>query len=65
MMAWPNPSSGHCAIRVHPVFPWWGSGSNRVDPVDGCIPVPTGPGLGIEVIPEAVREFSVETITLR
>lgn len=37
----------------------------RVDPVDGCIPVPTGPGLGIEVIPEAVREFSVETITLR
>jgi D-galactarolactone cycloisomerase len=37
----------------------------RVDPSDGCIAVPTGPGLGIEVIPEAVAEYRTELITIR
>jgi D-galactarolactone cycloisomerase len=37
----------------------------RVDPADGCIPVPTGPGLGIEVVREAVEEYRVEQVILR
>jgi D-galactarolactone cycloisomerase len=37
----------------------------RVDPADGCIAVPTGPGLGIEVVPEAVEEYRTELITIR
>jgi D-galactarolactone cycloisomerase len=37
----------------------------HIDPEDGCIAVPTRPGLGIEVVREAVEEYCVETITLR
>jgi D-galactarolactone cycloisomerase len=37
----------------------------RVDPADGCIPIPTGPGLGIEVVREAVEEFRAEQIVIR
>lgn len=40
----------------------------RVDPADGCMPVPHGPGLGIGVVREAVREaveeYRVEMITI-
>jgi D-galactarolactone cycloisomerase len=32
---------------------------------DGMIEVPNKPGLGVTVIPEAVREFAVETISIR
>ena len=35
-----------------------------VDPADGRIPVPAGPGLGIDVVPEAVAEFRKELITI-
>ena len=34
------------------------------DPADGRIPVPTGPGLGIDVVREAVDEFRTELITI-
>jgi D-galactarolactone cycloisomerase len=37
----------------------------RLDTADGCIAVPEGPGLGIEVVREAVDEYRVETITIR
>ena len=37
----------------------------HIDPEDGCIAVPTGPGLGIEVVREALEEYCVEQITLR
>ncbi|MGH9632290.1 MAG: mandelate racemase/muconate lactonizing enzyme family protein [Bryobacteraceae bacterium] len=37
----------------------------RIDPADGCIAVPAGPGLGIEVVGEAVNEYRVEMITIR
>jgi D-galactarolactone cycloisomerase len=36
----------------------------RIDPADGCIAVPVGSGLGIEVIREAVDEYRVEMITI-
>jgi D-galactarolactone cycloisomerase len=32
---------------------------------DGMVPVPSGPGLGITVIPEAVAEYRAELITIR
>jgi D-galactarolactone cycloisomerase len=38
--------------------------SLRYDPRDGRIGVPDGPGLGVEVIPEAVAEFRQELITI-
>ncbi|MFL6073156.1 MAG: mandelate racemase/muconate lactonizing enzyme family protein [Mycobacteriales bacterium] len=31
-------------------------GAPRVDPADGCFPVPTGPGLGVRLIPAAAAE---------
>jgi len=31
---------------------------------DGCIPIPGGPGLGIEVVREAVDEFRTELVTI-
>jgi D-galactarolactone cycloisomerase len=37
----------------------------RIDPTDGCIAVPTGPGLGIEVVREAVDEYRVELTSIR
>lgn len=37
----------------------------RVDPADGKIAVPTGPGLGIEVVREAVEEYRTELISIR
>jgi D-galactarolactone cycloisomerase len=37
----------------------------RIDPEDGCIAVPTQPGLGIEVVREAVQEYCVEQVILR
>ena len=37
----------------------------RIDPSDGCIPVPTTPGLGIEVIRDAVDEYRVDLVTIR
>jgi D-galactarolactone cycloisomerase len=37
----------------------------RIDPGDGCIAVPAGPGLGIEVVREAVEEFRIETVAIR
>jgi D-galactarolactone cycloisomerase len=36
----------------------------EVDPADGCIPVPTAPGLGVDVAPEAVDEFRTELLTV-
>jgi D-galactarolactone cycloisomerase len=36
-----------------------------IDPTDGCIPVPERPGLGIDVVREAVEEYRVELITIR
>lgn len=35
------------------------------DPEDGLIAVPSGPGLGVEVVAEAVREFRVSLIEVR
>ncbi|WP_226344255.1 o-succinylbenzoate synthase [Agilicoccus flavus] len=34
---------------------------------DGCVPVPTGPGIGVDVLPDVLEEFtvSVESLTLR
>ena len=40
-------------------------GGFGVDPVDGCIAVPTGPGLGVQVVREAVEEYRIELITIR
>jgi D-galactarolactone cycloisomerase len=37
----------------------------RVNETDGCIAVPTGPGLGIEVVREAVDEYRVSQETIR
>jgi D-galactarolactone cycloisomerase len=37
----------------------------RIDPSDGCIEVPTAPGLGIEVIRDAVDEYRVDLVTIR
>lgn len=37
----------------------------HIDPADGCIPVPTSPGLGIEVVREAVEEYRVEQTVFR
>jgi D-galactarolactone cycloisomerase len=37
----------------------------RIDPADGCIAVPDGPGLGIQVVREAVDEYRVELVTVR
>jgi len=37
----------------------------QIDPEDGCIAVPSGPGLGIQVLPEAVEQYRVEEITLQ
>jgi D-galactarolactone cycloisomerase len=37
----------------------------HIDPDDGCIAVPTRPGLGIDVVREALEEYRVEQITLR
>jgi D-galactarolactone cycloisomerase len=36
----------------------------EMDPGDGRIPVPSGPGLGIDVVHEAVDEFRTELITV-
>lgn len=36
----------------------------RIDPTDGCIAVPTGPGLGIEVVREAVEEYRIEMVRI-
>jgi D-galactarolactone cycloisomerase len=36
----------------------------ELDPADGRIPVPAGPGLGIDVVREAVDEFRTELITV-
>lgn len=36
----------------------------EMDPADGCIPVPAGPGLGVDVVPEAVDEFRAELVTI-
>lgn len=36
----------------------------EMDPRDGTIEVPTGPGLGVDVIPEAVEQFRTELITV-
>jgi D-galactarolactone cycloisomerase len=36
-----------------------------IDPSDGCIAVPTGPGLGIEVIREAVEEYRTNLVVIR
>jgi D-galactarolactone cycloisomerase len=36
----------------------------RFDPADGCVAVPDGPGLGVDVIPEAVAEFRRELISI-
>jgi L-alanine-DL-glutamate epimerase-like enolase superfamily enzyme len=30
-----------------------------IDPADGAVAVPAGPGLGVTVIPEAVAEFRI------
>ena len=30
-----------------------------------CLAVPAGPGVGVEVVPEAVREFRAELIEIR
>jgi D-galactarolactone cycloisomerase len=35
-----------------------------IDPVDGCIQVPTRPGLGIDVVREAVQEYRTELLTI-
>ena len=38
----------------------------RLEPdADGLIAVPEGPGLGVDVLPEAVAEFRTELITIR
>jgi D-galactarolactone cycloisomerase len=37
----------------------------RIDPSDGCIEVPNGPGLGIEVLRDAVDEYRIEMVTIR
>src|SRR5262249_44867621 len=36
----------------------------QFDPADGCIAVPDGPGLGVEVVPEAVSQFRRELTTI-
>lgn len=36
----------------------------EMDPADGFIAVPSGPGLGVSVVPEAVDEFRAELITI-
>ncbi len=36
----------------------------EMDLSDGTIAVPTGPGLGVDVIPEAVEEFRTHLITV-
>ncbi len=35
-----------------------------IEKSDGCIPVPTGPGLGIDIVREAVDQFRTELITI-
>jgi D-galactarolactone cycloisomerase len=35
-----------------------------IDPADGRIPVPDGPGLGVDIVPEAVDEFRTELIEI-
>ena len=37
----------------------------EMDRADGLIPVPTGPGLGVDVVPEAVDEFRTELIEIK
>ena len=37
----------------------------RVDPADGCIPVPAGPGLGIDIAREAVDEYRTECLVIK
>jgi len=34
------------------------------DPASGLIPVPTGPGLGVTVIPDAVAEFRTKLVEI-
>jgi L-alanine-DL-glutamate epimerase-like enolase superfamily enzyme len=36
----------------------------EIDPADGCIQVPMRPGLGLEVVREAVEEYRTELLTI-
>ncbi len=38
-------------------FQWYLAEPIRVDPADGCMPVPQGPGLGVEIDDAALRRF--------
>ncbi len=35
-----------------------------IDPTDGCVKVPDGPGLGVEVLPEAVERYRIDLFAL-
>ncbi|HET8630387.1 MAG TPA: mandelate racemase/muconate lactonizing enzyme family protein [Thermomicrobiales bacterium] len=41
-------------------FQWYLAEPLRLDPADGCIPVPQGPGLGVEIDEEKLRRYVAE-----
>ncbi len=41
------------------VFQWYLAAPIQLDPTDGCMPVPQGPGLGVELDEEKLRRYGV------
>ena len=39
------------------VFQWYLAAPIKLDPADGCMPVPQGPGLGVELDEEKLRRY--------
>ena len=45
----------NCFLR----FQWYLAEPIRIDPDDGCMPVPQGPGFGVELDEDKIRRFAV------
>jgi len=57
----PNFVAFECMFEENPLRDRLTTGAvGVVDPVDGMVPVPDGPGLGIEVNMDVVHEFVVD-----
>ncbi|QBI18425.1 mandelate racemase/muconate lactonizing enzyme family protein [Egibacter rhizosphaerae] len=64
------PATPHTAVAPQPLWLEFDRGANRlrddllvtpIRPVDGVVPVPDGPGLGVEIDEDAVTELRVRT----
>lgn len=41
------------------IFQWYLAEPIRVDPADGCMPMPRAPGLGVEIDEDALRRYAI------